>query len=149
MSAEFITFTDENERYLKRGSMVANELIPAESLRAATERALQPGLIALQAETRSVGVKTGRLRAAPGVKFVGRQRGGFRSIIGMVGFRSGFAPHDWYVEYGTRLRRGRGIMPAAFLSQKAFDRSRGEITSIMRREMTALAEQAARRLAAG
>lgn len=149
MSADFITFTDENERYLKRGSMVANELIPAGSLQEATQRALQPGLAALKAETLSVGVKTGRLRAAPGVKFLRRGREPFVSIIGMVGFRSGFAPHDWYVEYGTRLRRGRGTMPPAFLSQKAYDRSRGEITSIMRREMTALAEQAARRLAAG
>lgn len=145
--------SEENERYLKRAAGM--ELVSAADLRSAVERSLQPALTALHEEVGKLGVKTGRLRAAVGTKIrtYGGVSEGFAkrfstpTVLGVVGFISGRAPHDWYVETGTRPRPGTGQMPAFEPAQKAYDRTRDQVTSLMGAEMHALASRAVRKLA--
>lgn len=143
-----------NERYLKRSAEVASGgLVSGEDIAKAVDDALQPVLSALQQEVAKMGVVTGRLRTAPGVKILRKK--GFApgrswpstSVLGMVGYISGRADHDWYVEVGTNVRRGRGIMPAFFLTEKAYSRSREEANAILRARMEELAARAVRKLA--
>lgn len=144
--------SEENERNLKRMAEVAGNLVPPELLVDATERALAPALGALHAGVRGIGVKTGRLRKAPAIrvrKYARAAAGGKQNVtvMGLVGFRSSVAPHDWYVEFGTNPRRGRGVMPASYVTQRAYEASRSEVTAIMSAEMRRLAEAAVKKLA--
>lgn len=127
----------QDAKWLKgRGLQVTLE-VPVPQLLAACDRAIMPGLSALRTNVAGIRAKSGRLRQSPGTK--AKIYG--RTATALVGFRSGVAPHAYYVEYGAK-RKLRGSTAALKPLRRAFDSSRGAMAQIMAREMEALGQRA-------
>ena len=145
MSQWNLDTTEDNVRGL--AGKYDNAKVPASEIAAVMERALQPALAALRQEVVKMGSRTGRLRASPGVVIKQLGAGSNVTVMGLVGYRHGVAPHAGLVERGSPPRAGpRGKMPAFNLAWRAFFRNRTVIEETMKSAMAAMAQRSVKKL---
>jgi hypothetical protein len=132
-----------SEKWLSGSGLGPAMRVDAASLLAAAQRAVQPGLVALQSNVNQIRARTGALKQSPGIKAKLYGNGGRRTATALVGFKSGVAPHAYYVEFGTKPRRRRGSMVGLKPLTRAFQASRPAIESAMTRELQSLMAKAA------
>lgn len=111
--------------------------VPVSELLAACERAVAPGLQALRSNVAGIRSRTGRLRRSPGskAKIYGT------TATALVGYRSGVAPHAYFIEFGAK-RRKQGRTKAFGPLRRAFEASRSAMQRTIAKELTAVAEKA-------
>jgi hypothetical protein len=137
-----INTTEKDARWLTGETAgKAVQLDPAD-LQAACERSLAPGLSALRANVSKIGKKTGRLRQSPAILTRRYGRAPRFTAVGLLGYRSGVAPHARNVELGSPPRAGRGLMPALRPAWRAFYANRETMKSRMKAELEALLAKA-------
>lgn len=136
--------TEKDARWLKGGALADSVKIDPLLVKAAVDKAMQPGLAALRRNVGQMGVKTGRLKRSPAI--LTKRYGGSRrlTVVGLVGYRSGVAPHATFVELGTKPRAGRGIMPKFYLAWSAFFSNRNAMQATMRTELENIVADAIR-----
>lgn len=141
-----INTTEKDAKWL-RGETVSKavQLDPA-SMQAACERSLQPGLMALRANVSKIGKVTGRLQRAPAVLTRRYGRAPRFTVVGLLGYRHGVAPHARNVELGSPPRDGRGVMPTLRPAWLAYFHNRDAMKANMRAELESLIEKALGRL---
>ena len=129
------------------GSFVADALdLSVESLVAACKNAAQPGLVALQTNVGGIRSRTGRLRRSPAIKAkVYRGRNGLNAMA-LVGYKSGIAPHSYYIEFGTKARGKRRAVAGMFPLERAFNASRQAMQGTMSAELQKIMAAAAARV---
>jgi len=127
----------QDGKWLEGRGLTSSLVVPVPALMAACHRAIMPGLTALQSNVNAIRARTGRLRRSPGLKT--KVYG--TTATALVGFRSGTAPHAYYVEYGAK-RRLRGSTAALRPLRRAFDVSRGAMERVMAAELAAIADRA-------
>lgn len=127
----------QDAKWLEGKGLQSSLRVSVPELLAACDRAIAPGLSALRTNVSSIRSRTGRLRRSPGAK--SRIYG--TTATALVGFRSGVAPHAYYVEYGAK-RRLKGRTAAMRPLGRAFATAQGAMERIMQAEMKAIAERA-------
>ena len=138
-SVEFRLNTSAHDARWMRGKALSETVrVEADLVRAAIGKAMQPGLAALRANVSEAKVKTGRLRKAPAT--VTRKYGGAGRLImvGLVGYKSGAAPHSRYLEAGTPPRSGRGQIKARRYAWLAYFHNREAMKQIAKTELEAI-----------
>ena len=128
----------QDARWLEGKALQAALVVPVPELLAACDRAVMPGLMALRSNVSAIRSRTGRLRRSPGTK--AKVYG--TTATALVGFKSGVAPHAYYIEYGARRKR-QGSTAALRPLRRAFEASRGAMERAMSHELAAIAEKAA------
>lgn len=127
---EFRLNTTAKDAKWMRGVMATKTLkLDSAAVRRTIEHAMQPGLLSLKSNVSEAAVKTGRLRKSCGI--VTRKYGGARRlvIVGLVGYKSGVAPHAKYLELGTAPRENRGQIRARRYAWLAYFRNRQAMQS--------------------
>jgi hypothetical protein len=134
--------TEKDAKWMKGSVLQQSLVLDPQDVRAAVEASMQPGLQALRRNVGQVGTVTGRLRKAPAVltRKYGRQPK-FR-ILGLLGYRSGVAPHARYLELGTPPRAGRGLIKARRMAWSAFFSNRDQMLNAAKSRLEALAAKA-------
>lgn len=132
-----------SEKWLTGSGLGSVMQVDTPSLLAAANRAVQPGLVALQTNVNQIRARSGALRKSPATKSKIYGSGSRRTATALVGFKSGIAPHAYYVEYGTKARRGRGSMVGLAPLTRAFEASRPSMEAAMTRELQSLMAKAA------
>jgi hypothetical protein len=128
----------QDSKWLEGRGLQSALVVSVPEMLAACDRAIMPGLSALRSNVAGIPRRSGRLRSSPGTK--SKIYG--TTATALVGFRSGAAPHAYYIEYGAK-RRLRGSTAALRPLRRAFETSQGAMAQIMAREMRMLAEKAA------
>ena len=134
--------TELDGRIMRGGGLNgALQLDPADMRRAIVD-AMQPGLAALKSNISGVKRKTGRLAMSPGIETRTYQHGRRTIVVGLVGYKSGVAPHARYLELGTPPRAGRGIVKPRRYAWKAFFYNRYSMQAAAQRNLEALVAKA-------
>ena len=128
----------QDAKWIEGRALQAALVVPVPELLAACDRAVVPGLMALRSNVSAIRSRTGRLRRSPGAK--AKIYG--TTATALVGFRSGVAPHAYYIEYGARRKR-QGRTAALQPLRRAFDSSRNAMERAMSQELAAIAHKAA------
>jgi hypothetical protein len=146
MAGEGIRFglntTEQDAKWIKGGVLDRTIVLSAQDVRAAVERSMQPGLMALQRNVQQVPARSGRLRKSPAILTRKYGRAPFFKIVGLVGYRSGVAPHARYLEMGTPPRAGRGLVKAGRMAWSAFFANKDVMGANITREMESLVQKA-------
>lgn len=134
--------TEKDAKWMKGSVLQESLVLDPQDVRAAIEESMQPGLQALRLNVGRLGSVSGRLRRSPAVltRKYGRQPK-FR-ILGLVGYRSGVAPHARYLELGTPPRAGRGLIKARRMAWSAFFSNRDQMLNAAKARLEALAAKA-------
>jgi hypothetical protein len=136
--------TQYHDAQYLRGELLVNAMqVDVSSLLAAATRAVQPGLQALRTNVNAIRARSGRLGRSPGTKSKIYGGGSRRTVTALVGYRSGIAPHAYYVEFGTKDRSKRGRMAGKLPLQRAFETARPAMENAMTRELQDLMAKAA------
>jgi len=141
-SVEFRLNTSLQDARWMRGEALSKTIkVQPQLVRAAIGKAMQPGLAALRSNVNAAKVKTGRLKKSPGI--VTRKYGGAGRliIVGLVGYRSGVAPHSKYLELGTPPRSDRGKVTARRYAWLAYFHNREAMQQIARTELEGIVAQ--------
>lgn len=137
-----INTTQKDTRWLREKALAdAFQVDPSEVVEA-VEHALQPALWALRKNVSAAKVRTGRLRASPGTvvrKYGGKAR---LTVVGLVGYKSGVAPHSPYLERGTPPRAGRGKVAARRYAWLAFFQNKEAMKSNLQANLEAVMQNA-------
>jgi hypothetical protein len=141
-----INTTEKDARWLS-GETVAKavQLSPAD-VQAAVERSLAPGLSAMRANVSKIRRKTGRLQQSPAILTRRYGRAPRFTVLGLLGYRHGVAPHARNVELGSPPRAGRGIMPALRPAWRAYFDNRQTMQARMQSELEKLLEGAVKKV---
>lgn len=131
------------EKWISGSGLGSALQVDTPSLLAAANRAVQPGLAALRTNVNQIRARTGALRRSPATKAKIYGSGTRRTATALVGFKSGVAPHSYYVEFGTKARKGRGSMVGLAPLSRAFQASRPAMEAAMTRELQSLMANAA------
>jgi hypothetical protein len=137
-----INTTQKDARWLKEKALAdAFQIEPSEVVEA-VEHALQPALWALRKNVLAAKVRTGRLRSSPGT--VVRKYGGKRrlTVVGLVGYKSGVAPHSPYLELGTPPRAGRGKVVARRYAWLAYFHNKQAMKQTLQANLEAVMQNA-------
>jgi hypothetical protein len=136
----------KDTKWMRGGVLKEGMALNAQDVRAIVERNMQPGLASLRQNVSRIGVRTGRLRRAPAVltRKYGREAK-FR-ILGLLGYRSGVAPHAIHIERGTPPRAGRGKVAAQWPAWLAFFANRQQMKSAIQADLEALVAKTASEL---
>jgi|688.fasta_scaffold57154_4 hypothetical protein len=134
--------TEKDARWVSGSTLQKAVRLDANEIRAAVERSMQPGLASLRQNVQEVGTVTGRLRRSPAIVTRRYGRAPRLTVMGLVGYRSGVAPHARLMELGTPPRAGRGLVKARRLAWKAFFYNRDTMSARMQAEMEALLSKA-------
>lgn len=119
-----INTTAKDARWIREKELARQFKIEPTEVVEAVEHSLQPALWALKRNVQDAKVRTGRLRQSPGTvvrKYGGKQR---LTVVGLVGYKSGVAPHSKYLELGTPPRAGRGQVVARRYAWLAYYQNR-------------------------
>lgn len=137
-----INTTQKDARWLKERALAeAFQVEPSEVVEA-VEHALQPALLALRKNVLGATVHSGRLRASPGTvvrKYGGKAR---LTVVGLVGYKSGVAPHSRYLELGTPPRSGRGKVEARRYAWLAYFQNKEAMKSNLQASLEAVMQNA-------
>ena len=136
----------QDAKWLSGNALGQSLRVEAAALLQAAERAVQPGLVALQSNVNQIRSRKCALRRSPGTKSKLYGGGSRQTATALVGYRSGVAPHAYYVEFGTRKRRGRGAMAARRPLLRAFESARSSMEAAMTRELQAIMARAASKI---
>lgn len=107
-----INTSAKDARWIRKHELAEAFKVEPTEVVEAVEHALQPALRSLQQNVQQAKVVTGRLRRSPGTvvrRYGGKQR---LTVVGLVGYKSGVAPHSPFLERGTPPRAGRGKVVA-------------------------------------
>lgn len=137
-----INTTQKDARWLKENALAeAFQVEPSEVVEA-VEHALQPALWALKKNVSAARVRTGRLRASPGT-VVRQYKGKARlTVVGLVGYKAGVAPHSKFLELGTPPRSGRGQVKARRYAWLAYFNNREAMKSNLQANLEAVMQNA-------
>lgn len=134
--------TEKDARWVRGGLLPSAVQVSPDLLRAAVERSMQPGLMALQRNVQQIPARTGRLRRSPAIVTRKYGKPPFYRIVGLVGYRAGVAPHARYLEMGTPPRAGRGKVLPRRSAWTAFFTNRGVMEQNLKSEMERLVSDA-------
>jgi len=132
----------ENAKWLK-GQAVSEALyIDPSKLAKACERSIEPGMMALRSNVNRIPARTGALRRSPVSKVKLYGNGKRATAVGLVGFKSGIAPHAYYIEFGAS-RALQGSTKVYRPLGNAFDSSRSAMQAVMTDELAKIMADAA------
>jgi hypothetical protein len=137
-----INTTQKDARWLKEKALAAAFQVEPSEVVEAVEHALQPALFALRKNASDARVRSGRLRASPGTvvrKYGGKAR---LTVVGLVGYKSGVAPHSRYLELGTPPRAGRGKVLARRYAGLAYFQNKEAMKSNLQASLEAVMQNA-------
>ena len=137
-----INTTQKDARWLREKALAdAFQVEPSEVVEA-VEHALQPALWTLRSNVQAAKARTGRLRASPGTvvrKYQGKSR---LTVVGLVGYKSGVAPHSRFLELGTPPRAGRGQVQARRYAWLAYFQNKEAMRSSLQANLEAVMQNA-------
>lgn len=137
-----INTTQKDARWLKEKALAdAFKIEPSEVVEA-VEHSLQPALWALRKNVSAARVRTGRLRDSPGTvvrKYQGKAR---LTVVGLVGYKAGVAPHSSFLELGTPPRAGRGQVKARRYAWLAYFHNKEAMKSNLQANLEAVMQNA-------
>jgi hypothetical protein len=137
-----INTTSKDARWIREHALLATlKIDPAEVIEA-VDHALQPALWALQKNVQRAKSLTGRLRRSPGTvvrRYGGKQR---LTVVGLVGYKSGVAPHSSFLERGTPPRAGRGKVVARRYAWLAYSQNKAVMRETLQANLEAVMENA-------
>ena len=136
----------KDARWIRGGVLQDGMALNAQDVRAIVERDMQPGLASLRQNVSRIGVRTGRLRKAPAILTRKYGRGSKFRIVGLLGYRSGVAPHAIHIERGTPPRAGRGKVAAQWPAWLAFFANREQMKAAIQADLGALVSKTASKL---
>lgn len=140
--------TEKDARWMSGETAHKAVRINPDEIQAAVERSMQPGLMALRANVNQrVGVRTGRLRKSPAIVIRRYGRAPRLTVMGLVGYLHGVAPHARLMELGTPPRDGRGMVKARRMAWRAYFDNRETMGAKMTAELQAVLERAAAKAA--
>ena len=137
-----INTTSKDARWIKEKELARQFKVEPTDVVEAVEHSLQPALWALIRNVQDARVKTGRLRRSPGTvvrKYGGKQR---LTVVGLVGYKSGVAPHSKYLELGTPPRAGRGKVVARRYAWLAYYQNRQAMRETLQANLEAIMSNA-------
>jgi len=134
--------TQLDGRVMKGGGLDGSIQLDPEEVRAAIVDAMLPSLASLRSSVSAVRRKTGRLAASPGIETRRYQKGRRNIIVGLVGYKSGVAPHARYLEMGTPPRAGRGKIEPRRFAWLAFFHNRQTMQATAQKNLEALMARA-------
>jgi hypothetical protein len=137
-----INTTAKDGRWIRKHALAeAFKVEPTEVIEA-VEHALQPALKSLRHNVQQAKVFTGRLQRSPGTvvrRYGGKQR---LTVVGLVGYKSGVAPHSAYLERGTPPRAGRGKVVARRYAWLAYFQNKGAMKETLQANLEAIMQNA-------
>lgn len=137
-----INTTEKDGKWL-RGETVSQAVrLNPQDMQAACERSLQPGLMALRANVSKIGRVTGRLQRSPAVLTRRYGRAPRFTVVGLLGYQHGVAPHARNVELGSPPRFNRGVMPTLRPAWLAYFHNREAMQANMQSELESLIAKA-------
>lgn len=134
--------TSKDGRWLKEKALAESFKIEPSEVIEAVEHALQPALMSLRRNVSAAKVLTGRLRQSPGTvvrKYGGKSR---LTVVGLVGYKSGVAPHSKFLEFGTPPRAGRGQVKPRRYAWLAYFQNREAMKSTLQANLEAVVQNA-------
>jgi hypothetical protein len=141
--AEFrLNTTEKDARWMRGGVLQETLVLPSAQVRAAVESSMQVGLSALRNNLSAIRVRTGRLQRSPAVLTRKYGRDPKYRIVGLLGYKSGVAPHARYIELGTPPRDGRGKVTAQRPAWLAFFHNRERMAQMLQMELERMAADA-------
>lgn len=138
-----INTTEKDARWMRGETVQKAVRVDPSAISAAVGSAMSSGLMALRNNVAQIGVKTGRLRRSPAIVVRRYGRAPRLTVMGLVGYQNGVAPHARVIELGTPPRDGRGLVKARHPAWKAYFDNRETMAKQMEAEMSALLEKAA------
>lgn len=137
-----INTTQKDARWLKEKALAETFQVEPTEVVEAVEHALQPALWALRKNVSAAKVRTGRLRSSPGT-VVRQYRGKSRlTVVGLVGYKAGVAPHSRFLELGTPPRAGRGQVKARRYAWLAYFQNKEAMKSNLQANLEAVMQNA-------
>ena len=134
--------TLKDAKWVRGGLLEQTVRLTPEEVRSAVLQSMQPGLMALQRNVQQVRAKTGRLRRSPAIVTRKYGKAPFFTVVGLVGYRSGVAPHAISIERGTPPRFNRGKVAARRFAWSAFFQNREIMEQALKSQLETLVQKA-------